>query len=157
MNQPSIVYLKITTYSAMSLAATHYYGKLVSDAGVGVELRHRLTHAQADALNQAHATHTYRAGTLSKCFDDASAIIAVARRVWKKKFPNARALVRGEPALAAPQRVIAGDRKYRRVVNALVSEYEGSRSGGAWTPATEEVCQRFYVVEQKFKDRKESE
>lgn len=129
MRSPRICYLKITSFSGLSLGATHYYGALQC-GDCETELEHRLTRREAIAYNKVerrikpNGTFIYREGQKTRGFTSENDIIELAIETYKKHFPNAEILLLGERGYHEPCRVLDAPESFKREMNALNAEAE---------------------------------
>lgn len=112
--QPKIrlVVLEVSSWVG-SIGAEHYYGKLKMDDRKDVKVQTKLTSKEALHLTKKDrrfgTDYRYRKGQLTTRFSDAEKVEEEAKRVWRKHFPKAHALVVGQDAVADPQRPLDGD------------------------------------------------
>ena len=124
MSHRCAVYLEVTSWRGISVGAEHWYGHLdhFGDELERRELRRRMGAQEAAALTAKDGLGAlpYREGDTTERFPSEAAVVARARRVWRRWFPGARILVQGDGAIAEPQRVLSGDRDARVRINRLV-------------------------------------
>ena len=100
-----ICYLEITTWVGLSPGATHSYGKLRCDKD-SVSLKRRVSKEENSRLKDRFL-HT----KTTEAFNSEKSLIAKARRVWKKHFPNATHLCLGNSSYIEPHKTLVGPHK----------------------------------------------
>ena len=127
-----VVVLNITTYAGYCVGASHYYGALHS-RDKRIELGFILTKKTAPLVS--HKDYQYKAGQRSIRFISEKDIRRVARREWKKNFPDSILLLEGTPACGDPQRCLEGPKELKKEINRLkntaekIGWYEGDDEG----------------------------
>lgn len=120
-------YLEIRSYIGVSFGAQHYYGEMRC-GHKRVDLKHRMSAAQAARLNKAHDWKGYKAGSLSEHFESKEQLIAVAVESYKEHFPEAILLVQGSPVYAEPQPCLAGEPALMEKINRLAAELKAEEA-----------------------------
>ena len=121
-----VLHVDITTWTGISIGATHYYGKIefpykVKRTKLGmpireekdVELKYNLTRTDVENLNRKEKMYastyraTYHVGDASSRFDNKEAIKIAAKKYYdenlKKKYPM---IVFGRSSVIEPQEII---------------------------------------------------
>ncbi len=142
-------WLEITSYIGVSYGARHYYGEL-RYGDERVQLKHRMSAADAARLNKAHGWKGYRAGGLSEHFDSKDQVIALAVETYKTHFPGAILLVQGNKAYAEPQPCLAGEPVLMEKINGLAAELkveEGKNGNGQHeSRRMREICDEYWAL-----------
>lgn len=116
-------YLNITTFGIK-----HYYGSLSYEgykpSKSSFDITKKMTKKEADEFNRYDKWKSYEAGNITTRINSRKEIISIAKKIWKKKFPKAKALVLGRSGIAQPQEIIDGDKKLMIENNRLFNELE---------------------------------
>lgn len=112
MNNNDIVYLEISSFEGISIGATHYYGKLINNTE-RIELAKKITKSNIDSFKCDY----YNIGDYTERFLNEEEVIKNAKKNWKKYFPNAIVLIKGFKSILDPQECIAGDNKWKKIIN----------------------------------------
>ena len=121
------VYLEITTWQGLSIGAEHYYGKLCGynkGEHISVELKKVMTREDARILNKKDSAHCWEEGETTDRFDTEEGIKKIARKEWKKHFPQAKIVVEGREGVIEPQPIFVGPSDYKRKINAWAKKAE---------------------------------
>jgi hypothetical protein len=132
------VALEISTWRGYG--GVHYYGKLknyeLRSESVNIE-REIKTEEEAALLNKKDSNtpdgHWWKVGHITSRIDTKEEVIETAKKIWRKHFPKADALVLGLSSCGDPQQPLDGDPKivkklqsfYDRFVR--VGRYEGNK------------------------------
>ena len=111
-----ITYLHITTWSGIAFLASHYYGKLYHGDDTPFELCKKLTKKQADELNKRDiigCIAPYHINDMTQRFDTEDEIIRVAKREYKKRFPESNVLVLGNPIGNKIKRILQSPKGFK--------------------------------------------
>jgi hypothetical protein len=122
MNE-NIVYLEVSSWTGISIGATHYYGKLTC-GDKRVDVKYKLDSTKASMLNRKDRVKTYRVGDDTNRFDSEHDVIEKALPIWRSFFPKGILLIKGSPSTASPQPVISGPTTLVRRLNVLNQRYE---------------------------------
>lgn len=125
-----IVYLHVSSFMWIgSLGAEHYFGSLYcnfEDELKETKLTHKLTEKQAKSLNDKlgfdGGFFLYNKGQESEQFWTEAAIESVALKTYKKHFPQAAVLIRGDFAACGPQEILDCPTEYRKRLEELYDE-----------------------------------
>lgn len=117
-----VVVLEITSWAGTCPGAVHSYGRLYADGGRIHELKRKLSTTAAAKLNRNDPSYKWEAGEETKGFDGSDAIRTLAKRKWKKLYPDADMLLEGTHGCCDPQRCLAGPPKLRNRINALYKQ-----------------------------------
>lgn len=117
-------YLNITTFGVK-----HYYGCLSYEgykpSKSSFDISKKMTKKEADAFNEYDKWKSYRAGDITTRINTKKEIITIAKKIWKKKFPKAQALVLGRSGVAQPQEIVdTKDKNLMKENNKLFNELE---------------------------------
>ncbi len=144
-------WLEISSYIGVSYGARHYYGEL-RYGDERVQLKYRMSAADATRLNKAHGWKGYRAGGLSEHFDSKEQVIALAVETYKTHFPDAILLVQGNKAYAEPQPCLAGEPALMEKINELAAELkveeakEEAKNGNQESRRMREICDEYWAL-----------
>ena len=125
-----IVWLKISSWSGISIGAVHIYGELIPDGSQeGVSLEKTLTATQARKLNKWYrqtggvgGLTTYRAGYKTTGFDDESELTEFALKTYREHFPKAELLIKGQAMNVEPQLILDGPSDVKEKAERLLRE-----------------------------------
>jgi len=123
-----IVVLHISSFVGISPGAIHYYGSLNSRSKT-IELKYILTDKTAELLSKKD--YCYKAGMKTERFSSEKDIRRVARREWKKNFPDSIVLLEGSSSCVDPQKCLNGSKELKGEINRLwrmgekIGGYEG--------------------------------
>jgi len=125
------VYLQITSWAGVSIGAEHSYGELCGYNGKEdqtIELKKALTREDARLLNKKDSTYgrLWKEGELTKRFNTEEEIIKIAKKEWKKHFPQAKVLIEGRSGILEPQLIIVAPADYKRKCNILFQKVEAN-------------------------------
>lgn len=119
----NVAYVNISSYSGISIGATHYYGKLEYNDQFE-ELNYEMTKDQAQKFcaKDPSDLFTYREGETTTRFDTRDSVIAVALgRI--KEYPDIEILLEGGKQSASVQEVVwAKDKVVMDKINKLYEE-----------------------------------
>ena len=102
----STVWLKISSWTGISMGAIHVYGSLRSEERDSeIELKRKLTVSQARKLSKQQSENSlfgteyhWKEGQETRCFDTEEELKAFAKKHWKTHFSGKKRLVVGDPA-----------------------------------------------------------
>ena len=132
IKEENVIFIRVCTFVGTGVGAVHYYGILKQlCGGRSADVTHKLTQIEADRLNKKWLTKDmreslsagYQKGEESSRFFSRAAVIVAAKREFKKDFPKATVLVLGRSAVAGPQEILVGPKKFKDAVNVLAKEY----------------------------------
>ena len=137
----SAIYLRITSWSGISIGAIHYYGELKArNPYRAIELKRTLTAASARRLTKQHGKDfQYRAGYETIGFETEQEIIDLAIKTYKTHFPEATVLILGDPVYAEPQKIIDGPKSAIKKADKLRAKYEECGEERNWR-MSDSIC-----------------
>lgn len=127
-----IVVLHISSYAGISAGAIHCYGSL-NCRDKRIELKQKVT--EKNVLSLSMRDFKYEIGTMTERFECEEDVRVIARRQWRKFFPDAVLLLEGSAACGDPQRCLVGPVDLKKEINRLkkagekVGGYEGDEKG----------------------------
>lgn len=124
-----VVFLEIRTWTGICPGfAEHFYGAVAVDYKTRHELMHKLSSSEAQAMNRKErgngCSYRYRKGTESYSFWNEADIIEVAKKVYKKHFPDAEVLLKAPHSTCDPVPVLDGPPEFMELGNAIVAKAE---------------------------------
>lgn len=102
-----IAVVEITSWIGMSMGAEHYYGELWMH-GKKIELKHRLTKAEALKRNTKDPSFAWRAGIMVSGFATEKKVRTIAVELCRKDS-GVKLLLEGMYAVADVQKAVYGD------------------------------------------------
>jgi len=120
-----ICYLNITTWQGISIGAIHYYGSL-NFRTKKITLKRKVTKQDIEQKKERFLT----IGDSTEGFNSEEDLISLAKKQWKKHFPEAKALVLGSPTHIEPHKMLIGPHKrqcnflYNQAKNLGFYDYE---------------------------------
>ncbi len=137
-----ICYLEIRTFKGSAPGASHYFGSLYCRGEKSKDLKYTLSILQARAMNKTQGYDDdsgwrWEPGKECNTFLNEKHIIDHAKKVWRKEFPAATILIRGDHCVCDPQEPIAWTKtaeteKLAEQLLAIWQEYEEARVPGRW-------------------------
>lgn len=145
----SLAYLEISSYTGISIGATHFYGKLIfynGDKREDHELRRELSASEARLLNKIDDFASYRPGQSTERFDSREDVIAQAVTEYKTIFPTATALICGSSSTLDPQRVLDGPAELMKKLNSLHRQAERIDYWERNPSKMQEICDKWDLL-----------
>jgi len=143
-----VVTLEITSWVG-SIGAIHYYGKLCC-SGDKISVSKKLTTKEAKELNRCDMFKSSYLPSSTDRLKSPNEIRKLAKKQWKRFFPEAVVLLEGMYACCDPQIVLVAPREAKECLNDLYDETE--RIGG-WDgdeKAMKKICKQWDVEMEKL-------
>jgi len=129
------VHLEVTSWTGISIGAEHYYGSLVvsGDRKKTFELNRKLGDRECFYLNKKDSMPSiirWKAGQLTIRFNTITQLETLAIKIWKKKYPEYDALVKGRSSILDPQEPL--DARKKAVFNKLHKFWVDAEATGGY-------------------------
>lgn len=144
-----IAILDVTTWVGTSaFGASHYYGRIrLKDKSIDVTKPIK-TKKLCDKLNKEdrYDFDLYEVGDNTNRFHDIMDLIKHAKKVYKKEFPEAIALIRGDYACVDPQEILCAPKKIEKQAKKLYEKfesYDGWNCSEDEEPLVQGICDKW--------------